>query len=437
MDRHDDPSGIIHWFRNAAPYVHQHRGRTFVVFFSGEAVDSDSFDSLVHDLGLLHALGIRLVLAYGARPQIERRLALEGIEPRYVQGLRVTDGEAMERVIEAVGRVRVWIEARLTLSLVNTPMSGSRIRVSSGNFLWARPLGVRHGVDFQHTGEVRKVDVPALRQQLDQGQCVLLSPLGYSPTGEVFNLSGEEVAAHTAGALEADKLILLNDGDYREPLPPQLDLNGLALWLDKPDLPPTLRRHLESARAALQAGVARCHIVSRHIDGGLLQELFTRDGVGTLVTSGGYEGLRPATIDDVGGILELIAPLEAAGALVKRSREQLELEIDHFFVIERDGLIVACAALYPFPEEQAGELACLAVHPDYRGAGRGDQLLHHIEAHARRMGLTRLFVLSTQTMHWFQERGYLPGDLADLPVARARLYNYQRRSRIFVKKLRG
>ena len=437
MDRHDDPSGIIHWFRNAAPYVHQHRGRTFVVFFSGAAVDSDSFDPLVHDLGLLHALGIRLVLVHGARPQIERRLALEGIEPHYAQGLRVTDGEAMERVIEAVGRVRVWIEARLTLSLANTPMSGSRIRVSSGNFLWARPLGVRDGVDFQHTGEVRKVDVPALRQQLDQGQCVLLSPLGYSPTGEVFNLSGEEVAAHTAGALEADKLILLNDEDYRKPLPPQLDLNGLALWLDKPDLPPTLRRHLESARAALQAGVARCHIVSRHIDGGLLQELFTRDGVGTLVTSGGYEGLRPATIDDVGGILELIKPLEAAGALVKRSREQLELEIDHFFVIERDGLIVACAALYPFPEEQAGELACLAVHPDYRGAGRGDQLLHHIEAHARRMGLARLFVLSTQTMHWFQERGYLPGDLADLPVARARLYNYQRQSRIFVKNLRG
>ncbi len=435
METHD-PAGIIPWFRNAAPYVHQHRGKTCVVFFSGAAVAGAAFDPLVHDLGLLHALGIRLVLVHGARPQIEQRLALEGIRPRYAQGLRVTDAAAMERVIEAVGRVRVTIEARLTLSLANTPMSGSRIRVSSGNFLWARPLGVRDGVDFQHTGEVRKVDVPALRRQLDLGQCVLLSPLGYSPTGEVFNLSGEEVAAHTAAALQADKLILLNDDDYREPLPPQLDLNGLAQWLERPDLPRGLRLHLSSARTALQAGVRRCHIVSSRIDGALLQELFTRDGVGTLVTSGGYEGLRAATIDDVGGILELIAPLEQAGVLVRRSREQLELEIDHFFVIERDGLIVACAALYPFPEERAGELACLAVHPDYRGAGRGDELLHHIEAHARRMGLERLFVLSTRTMHWFQERGYRPGRLEDLPVARARLYNWQRQSRIFVKNLR-
>ncbi|RUM94243.1 MAG: amino-acid N-acetyltransferase, partial [Thiothrix sp.] len=423
----------VSWFRNAAPYIHQHRNKTFVVYFSGAAVASAGFEHLIHDLALLHSLGIRLVLVHGARPQIEARLALEKIEAVYAQGLRVTDTDSLGAVVEAAGRLRVIVEGKLSLSLENTPMSGSKLRVCSGNYITARPMGIRDGVDFQHTGMVRKVDIKAIRQQLANEQCVLFSPLGYSPTGEIFNLSGEEVATRTAIALRADKLILLNDEPDFE-LPSQLDLNKRENW-PKGDLPPNIYLHLKYAKDAIKGGVTRCHIIDRHIDGGLLLELFSRDGRGTLVSAGNYDGLRSARIKDINGVLELIAPLEAQGMLVRRSREQLELEINLFSVIERDGLIIACAALFPFTEEAMGELACLAVHPDYQGDGRGESVLKFIEESAISMGLKSLFVLSTHTMHWFQERGYQAGEIEQLPIQRAELYNYQRKSRIFLKTL--
>ncbi len=426
---------VVSWFRAAAPYISRHRGKTFVVHFSGEAAASAGFDALIHDLGLLHALGIRLVLVPGARPQIEARLAAERVEPVYAEGLRITSREALDSVLEAVGRLRILIEAKLSLSLDNTPMSGRKIRVSSGNFITARPLGIRGGVDFQYTGEVRRVDVEAIARQLDGGQCVLLSPLGYSPTGEVFNLRAEEVAREVAVALRADKLILLSEAAGSTPPPAQLSPSEVDDWLRQVDVPTMLEQDLRIAAAAVSGGVARAHVVDREIEGGLLLELFTRDGVGGMVCETGYEGLRAATIDDVGGILELIAPLEREGVLVRRSREQLELDIGNFVVIERDGMIIACSALYPFVEEALGEIACLAVHEDYRNNQRGDGVLRFLEQRARKLGLKKLFVLSTRTMHWFVERGYQPGSLEDLPVARAALYNYQRQSRIFLKPL--
>jgi amino-acid N-acetyltransferase len=423
----------VSWFRDAAPYIHQHRNKTFVVYFSGAAVANEGFDHLIHDLALLHSLGIRLVLVHGARPQIEARLALENIEAAYAQGLRITNTAALNPVVEAAGRLRVVIEGKLSLSLANTPMSGSKIRVCSGNYITAQPMGIRNGIDFQHTGLVRKVDVKAIQQQLFNEQCVLFSPLGYSPTGEIFNLSGVEVATHTAIALNADKLILLNDTPNFE-LPSQLDLNKPNDWPKKPNSA-EVEEQLQCAKNAIQGGVTRCHIIDRHIDGGLLLELFSRDGCGTLISTGDYDGLRAAHIDDVGGVLELIAPMEAQGILVKRSREQLELEIKNFSVIERDGLIIACAALFPFPKEAVGELACLAVHSDYQGGGRGESLLKFIEEKSVAIGLKSLFVLSTHTMHWFQERGYQPGEIEQLPIQRAQLYNYQRQSRIFTKNI--
>ena len=431
----DTSANIVHWFRDAAPYINRHREKTFVVYFSGEAIDSAGFDNLIHDLAILHALGIRLVLIHGARPQIERRIRLEEITPWFAHGLRITDDRSLNPVIEAVGRLRVIIEARLSLSLANTPMSGSRIRVCSGNFITARPLGVRNGIDFHHTGEVRRVQTDAIEAQLASGQCVLLSPLGYSPTGEVFNLSAEDVATRTAIALGADKLILMNDRALPDGFPSQLtpaQIDELLL-----DNPPSgmLAKHLQNAREAIASGVRRCHVIDHERDGSLLLELFTRDGAGTLVSAEAFEDIRQATINDVGGILELIEPLEREGLLVRRSREQLELEIDHFTVIERDGKIIACAALYPYPEEKAAEIACVAVHPEYRQDRRGERLVEYLEKAARLQRLKYLFVLSTQTMHWFMEQGYRPGSLDDLPLERAALYNYQRQSKIFIKHL--
>ena len=426
-------------FRHSAPYIHAHRGCTFVVAFSGEAITDPAFAGLIHDFALLHSLGIRLVLVHGARPQIEQRLKERGAQIRYANGLRITDDAALACVKEAVGTVRVDLEAMLSMGVSNTPMSGARIRVASGNFVTAQPLGVREGIDYCHTGEVRRIDGGALRQQLDDQRIILLSPIGYSPTGEVFNLSAEEVAMHAAIELRADKLILLLDGPGlargRKPVRQMSPSDAERLLSGRRSLPEDIARHLISAVEAAKRGVRRAHLVSRDVDGALLQELFTRDGIGTLITTEIYEGLRQASIEDVGGILELLAPLEAEGVLVRRSRELLEMEIGRFLVIERDGMITACAALYPYAEEGVGELAGLAVHPDYRGEGRGDSLLSAIEERAAAGGISRLFVLTTRTAHWFRERGFAPATVEHLPVKRRGLYNYQRKSKVFIKSL--
>ena len=432
-------SDFVTWFRASAPYIHAFRGRTFVVSFGGEVLKESRFTPLAHDLALLNALGIRLVLVYGARPQIEARLKQQGAELRYAGHLRVTDARAMACVTEAAAAVRVEIEALLSLGVVNSPMHGARIRVVSGNFVTARPIGVRDGVDHGHTGTVRRVDAGGIRAQLDLGAVVLLSPVAYSPTGEVFNVAAEEVATAAAIALQADKLIFLTGqglADGRRRLVRELTTDqARALLEGRRRLDAGLAQPLAAAVRACTHGVERAHLIDRHVDGGLLLELFTRDGVGTLVTSDVFEGTRQATVEDIPGLLELIAPLEKEGILVRRSREQLELELDHFTVMERDGMVVACAALYPFIDEHVGELACLAVHPDYRGRGRGDVLLEYVQRRARQLGLKRLFVLTTQSAHWFRERGFVPAELADLPVKRRDLYNYRRNSKVFVRDL--
>jgi len=431
---------FIEGFRQSAPYIHAHRGDIFVLAFGGEAVADSRFADLVHDIALLHSLGIRLVLVHGARPQIETRLRARGARLEYANGLRVTDDTALECVKEAAGTVRVEIEALLSMGLANTPMAGARIGTSSGNFVTARPLGIRDGIDYCHTGEVRRVDAGAIHQHLDNRRIVLLPPLGYSPTGEVFNLSAGEIAGAVAGELQADKLILLTEDadlrDGRRRLISQLSLHdATTLLASRRKLPEDTVRHLQHAIQACRKGVRRTHIVSRRKDGALLLELFTRDGSGTLVTAEIYEGLRAAVIEDVAGILELIKPLEAEGILVKRSRERLEMEIGHFLVIERDGMIVGCAALYPGEHGKFAELACLAIHPDYCNAGRSDALLSAIEERAADLSMQRLFVLTTRTAHWFRERGFVPGDIKQLPGRKKSLYNYQRNSKVYFKAL--
>ncbi len=440
--RDDDPG--IDWFRQFTPYVHAHRGRTFVIAFGGEALADAGFPGLVHDIALLHGLGIRLVLVHGARPQIDERLAIRGAQMRYVNGLRITDDSALACVKDAAGAARVEIEALLSMGLANSPMAGVRIPVASGNFVTARPLGVLGGIDYLHTGAVRRIDQQALRRRLDDGAVALIPPIGYSPTGEVFNLSAADVARSTAVALGADKLIFLVEG------PGLTDASGRTIsniLLPEADallgaapggataLPEDLAQALQAGAEACRSGIRRVHLISRARDGALLRELFTRDGAGTLVSGKPFEGLRPARIDDVTGILELLAPLETSGVLVKRSRERLETEIDRFHVIERDGTVICCAALYAFPEDHMGELACLAVHPDYRGDRRGDRMLKRIETLARERDLRHIFVLTTQTAHWFRERGFASAPIGKLPMARQELYNYRRNSQVYVKPL--
>ena len=431
---------FVEWFRSAAPYIHAFRGKTFVVAFGGEVVSEGQFIALAHDLNLLNSLGVRLVLVHGARPQIEEELTERGAAIRYAGGMRVTDDNALKCVKEAAGTVRVEIEALLSMGLANSPMAGADIRVASGNFVTAMPMGVLGGVDLMHTGEVRKIDVIGIRRRLEANEIVLLSPLGYSPTGEVFNLSLEDVATSAAIILDADKLIFLMDtagvvGANGDLLRELTTAQAEAILAPTDSLPTDVGYYLPCAVRACRKGVARAHLISRHVDGALLQELFSREGIGSMVSEDPLETLRDATIDDVGGILALIEPMEADGILVRRSRELLEMEIDRFAVLEYDGLIIGCAALYPFPKEKAAELACMAVHPDYRSAGRGEALLEYMQVRALGKGFKQLFVLTTRTAHWFLERGFTESGVDKLPKAKQGLYNYQRRSKVFVKKL--
>jgi amino-acid N-acetyltransferase len=431
---------FVSWFRGSSPYIHAHRGRTFVISIGGEAVADPGFANLIHDLALLHGLGIRLVLVHGARPQIEERLNTRQVQMQYINGLRVTDEAALTCVKEAAGAVRVEIEALLSMGLANSPMAGLRIRAASGNFVTAKPIGVRDGVDYSHTGEVRRIDGEGIKQRLDSGAITIVPPLGYSPTGEVFNLSAPEVAAAVAIALNADKLISLVEGkglsDSRHRLIPNLEPRELdSILKRRKSLPEDLLQHLRAALSACRSGVKRVHLLNRQLDGVLLQELFTRDGVGTLITAEPYEDMRTARIDDVLGLLELIQPLESQGTLVRRSRERLENEIGRFTIMERDGLVIGCAALYPYKDKKMAELACVAVHPNYRDGGRGERLLAQMEGLAKDQGIRQLFLLTTQTAHWFRERGFVPSSLDELPMQRRQLYNYRRNAKVFVKQL--
>ncbi len=430
----------VQWFRDAAPYINTHRGCTFVLEIGGEAILDERFDELINDIALLHSLGVKLVLVHGARPQIERRLTQQGIQSKYSNGLRITEQESLSPVKEAIGIARIEIEAQLTRSLINTPMSGSRIRVASGNLVTAKPHGVHDGVDYCYTGSVRRIEYTAIQGLLDAGNIVLLTPLGYSATGETFNLRAEDVATATAVALNADKLIFMMESnplrDSRSQTLREIHTSEAQnLLRRRKKIPQAVRHDLQSAIDACQQGVKRVHMIPRKQSGALLQELYTRDGIGTLITAGRYEDLRPATIADVGGILQLIAPLEKSNHLVRRSREQLELEIANFTVIERDGLVVGCSALYPYVDEKVGEVACLVVHPDYRNKTRGSELLASLEQNAKQLGLHQLFALTTHSLHWFREHGFQPVKPDTLPVKKRSLYNYQRGSKVFVKKL--
>ncbi|HGV7085582.1 TPA: amino-acid N-acetyltransferase [Escherichia coli] len=434
---------LVEGFRHSVPYINTHRGKTFVIMLGGEAIEHENFSSIVNDIGLLHSLGIRLVVVYGARPQIDANLAAHHHEPLYHKNIRVTDAKTLELVKQAAGTLQLDITARLSMSLNNTPLQGAHINVVSGNFIIAQPLGVDDGVDYCHSGRIRRIDEDAIHRQLDSGAIVLMGPVAVSVTGESFNLTSEEIATQLAIKLKAEKMIGFcssqgvtnDDGDIFSELFPNEAQARVEAQEEKGDYNSGTVRFLRGAVKACRSGVRRCHLISYQEDGALLQELFSRDGIGTQIVMESAEQIRRATINDIGGILELIRPLEQQGILVRRSREQLEMEIDKFTIIQRDNTTIACAALYPFPEEKIGEMACVAVHPDYRSSSRGEVLLERIAAQAKQSGLSKLFVLTTRSIHWFQERGFTPVDIDLLPESKKQLYNYQRKSKVLMADL--
>ena len=430
---------FVQWLRSVAPYIHAFRGKTFVVAFPGELVTAGALPVLAQDLSLLVALGIRVVVVHGSRPQVAEQLALRNVEGRFHDGVRITDTAALECAKEAAGELRLDIEAAFSQGLPNTPMAHAAIRIISGNFVTARPLGVIDGVDLELTGMTRKIAAETIHAILATDSVVLLSPLGFSPTGEVFNLTMEDVAVSTATALHADKIIFITEtpmmtdqagSEIRE-----LSSHQAEAVLAAGFLPADAAFYLQHAIKACNQGVPRAHILPFEMDGSALLELFTHDGVGTMISHENLESLRQATIEDVGGIIKLIEPLEADGTLVKRGRELIEREIDNFSVIEHDGVIFGCAALYPFPAEKMAEMACLTVNPEVQTQGDGERILKHMENRARAAGIKQLFVLTTRTSHWFKKRGFLPATVDNLPRDRQHMYNWQRKSQVLIKPL--
>ena len=440
------PHTFVPWFRTVAPHIHAYHGKTFVVAIAGELIAAGKLPSFAQDLSILHAMGIRLVLVHGFRPQVNEQLRSKGHESRYSNGLRITDAVALDSAQEAAGQLRFEIEAAFSQGLPNTPMANAIVRVVSGNFLTARPVGIVDGVDFMHSGVVRKVDARAIRQAIDSDAMVMLSPFGFSPTGEAFNLTMEDVATSTAIALQADKLLFVTEvpgipedpADAESAIDTEIalpDAERLLASLPRPLAPTDVGFYLQHCVKACRGGVERSHILPFAVDGALLMEVFTHDGIGTMVVDEKLESLRQATADDIGGVLQLIEPFERDGTLVKRDRTEIERDIGNYTVIEHDGVIFGCAALYPYPEARTAEMAAMTVSPLVQGQGDGERILKRVEQRARALGLESIFVLTTRTMHWFIKRGFAEVEADWLPEARKRKYNWDRRSKVFVKKL--
>ncbi len=440
------PHTFVPWFRAVAPYIHAYHGKTFVVAIAGEAIAAGKLNIFAQDLAILHAMGIKLVLVHGFRPQVNEQLAAKGHVSRFVNGLRVTDAVALDAAQEAAGQLRFEIEAAFSQGLPNTPMANATVRVVSGNFLTARPVGIVDGVDFMQSGLVRRVDHGAIQRAIDSGALVLLSPFGFSPTGEAFNLTMEDVATSAAIALQADKLVFMSEipgiretlDDPESPIDTELALADAKRHLaamPAPTQPSDPAFYLRHCVRACEGGVERSHILPFAADGAILLEVFTHDGIGTMVVDEKLESLREATADDVAGIVQLIEPFERDGTLVRRERTEIERDIANYTLIEHDGIIFGCAALYPYPEARTAEMAALTVSPLSQGQGDGERLLKRIEQRAKQMGLDSIFVLTTRTMHWFIKRGFAQVDPDWLPEARKRKYNWDRRSQVLVKKL--
>ena len=383
------------WFRSSTPYISAHRGKTFVVHLSGEGLESENLEYIIQDLALLHVLGTKVILVHGAHPQLNSVLK----NTSFHKSKRITDKKDMEAILSTHGVLRSRIEGMFSAGLPSSPLHKVEIAVVGGNFITAKPAGIIDGIDHLLTGETRRVNTEKIHEILDGNGLVLISPIGYSPSGQPYNLSSAELASQIAVSVGADKLIMFDPNGYIS------DRNGEQLTEITPveasllinSTPGESAQNIAAMVKATRGGVPRSHLVSFNQDGALLGELFTALGQGTQMSESHHELIRKANSLDLAGIIALIRPLEESGILVYRSRSLIEQEIDHFLVADVEGFVAGCCAIYPFDDQ--AELACIATHPSYRHPeyklGLGSKLLDAAEEIAKRDGKKNIFVLTT------------------------------------------
>ena len=436
-------SSFIQNFRLSAKYINLFNQNIFVIALSGYVFNEDQFEKIAQDINILHSLKIKVILVYGARPQVESILVKNKIPVRLVKNMRVTSSAALKHVIEVNGAIRNKIEA--TLSTIKSVSEG--MRLSSGNFLTAMPVGIIDGIDMESTGKIRGVDVEAIKNKLNHHEIVIVSPIGYSPIGQIFNLSYEQTAANIAAAINADKLIYYVDANgilnERGELIPELTsekAHKLISHIEEKPSPESAQNLsyddfniLKSSVFAIKNKIKKVHLINRHIDGSLIEELFTEKGSGTILTEFSLESFRKATEGDIKNIYRILFPLKKRKILIGRDLTQIKGMINQFYVLEHDKKFVGCVSLNSFKESL--ELASFSIEPKYQRLGFGKKLLKLCELEAKKLKYDEIFILTTQSEHWFAENGFKEKSKELMPTFKKKTYQSERNSKYLTKKL--
>ncbi|NBO90803.1 MAG: amino-acid N-acetyltransferase [Planctomycetia bacterium] len=423
-------------YREILPYVPRFKDKLFVIALDGAVVEDDNFRNLLRDIALLRSLSIKVALVHGATHQIRRLASAMNITPTNLDGSGVTDTDTL--------RLALLASARVSWELLEG-LSAADLRGAVSNALVAHPAGILQGIDHQHTGKVERIDTSMLQALLEREIIPVVPPIGCDGEGHSFRLNSDVVAVEVARAMGAVKVIYLTihaglpiPGEPGE-VYRQLK-EGEAEHVFKrhaADYPPELRSKLEQAIKAVRGGVPRVHVIDGRVEEGLLGEVFSNEGIGTLIHTNEYQEIRSATRRDLRAIYTLIQGGVERDELVRRPRSELERHIDDYFVFELDKMPAGCAALHVYPDEEMGELAAVCVDPRFENRGIGGKLMRYVEDRARAKGLKTLFCLSTQAFNYFQQKGgFTPGTPDDLPPARRERYDKSgRRSMVLLKRL--
>jgi amino-acid N-acetyltransferase len=419
--------------RGILQYIPRFREKIFIISIDGGIVTDENFANILLDVNVLRSLNIRVVIIHGAAAQIKALAEAQKIKPSDLDGTGITDAETLKLSLTAANR--------LTHEILEG-LSANDLRAASTNAVIAHPMGILHGIDHLFTGKVERIDTELLQSLLNQGVVPVVPPLGFDGDGKTYRVNSDHVAVAVADALKATKVIYITTIDglmFQGKLIRQMlasDLDQL-LGSKKADFPPEQLSKAIHAAAACRAGVPRVHIINGRVDEGLLAEVFSNEGIGTLIYANEYQQVRRALKKDVRSIMQLTKNSVASEELMKRTRSMIEKQLNDYYIFEIDKNPVACVALHVYPEQKKGELAYLYVNSSHENQGIGRTLIQFVENKARELGLNELLTLSTQAFTYFQSKGgFIEGSPDDLPPARREKYDQSgRKSKVLVKKL--